>query len=146
MTNREKYAKEILDIACENEAIAVKNGVPCRCGAIECSECDLARCGSNRNDCGGKFVKWCKAECVEPPVDWSKVPIDTPILARNLGSDMWHRRHFAKYENGAVYSFGSIGTSWSNGDDVCYCECVKLATDDELNANSILRENGRKEK
>lgn len=28
MTNREKYAKEILDIVCEGSDVAVKNGVP----------------------------------------------------------------------------------------------------------------------
>lgn len=75
----------------------------------------------------------------------SSLPVDTPILVRNLGSDMWLRMHFAKYENGAVYSFRSGGTSWTNGGDVCYCEYVKLAADDELNANSILRADRRKE-
>ena len=42
MTNREKYAKELLDIACGGTPIAVKNGVPCACdGTIRCDECDL---------------------------------------------------------------------------------------------------------
>lgn len=142
MTNREKYAKKILDIVCEGHDLAVKDRIPCKCTEIKCNQCDLNVPGR----CREKFAEWCNSEYVEHSVDWSKVPIDTPILVRNLGSDMWLRMHFAKYENGAVYSFRSRGTSWTNGGDVCYCEYVKLATDDELNANSILRADGRKEK
>lgn len=142
MTNREKYAKKILDIVCAGKRIAVKNGVPCDCSETDCGECDLSH---GDGHCSGELVEWCNSEYVEPPVDWSKVPVDTPILVRNLGSDMWLRRHFAKYKNGAVYSFGSMGTSWSNGGNVCYCECAKLAADDELKANSILRADRREE-
>ncbi len=43
MTNREKYAKEILNIACAGKRIAVKNGVPCDCSATDCGECDLGQ-------------------------------------------------------------------------------------------------------
>lgn len=40
MTNREKYAKKILDIAYAGSPISVKKGVPCKCEAM-CDECDL---------------------------------------------------------------------------------------------------------
>lgn len=68
MTNREKYAKEILDIVCAGEDIAIKNGVPCVCDAIECSECDLG--GGCK--CNGDFIKWCKAECNEISGGWQE--------------------------------------------------------------------------
>ena len=128
MTNREKYAKEILNIACAGKRIAVKNGVPCDCSATDCGECDLSQGDSH---CSGELV------------DWSKVPIDTPILVRDLENEKWTKRHFAKYEGGKVYAFRNGGTSWS----VCWPACweqAKLATDDKLNANSILREDRRK--
>lgn len=141
MTNREKYAKEILNIACAGKRIAVKNGVPCDCSATDCGECDLSQGDSH---CSGELVEWCNSKYIEPPVDWSKVPIDTPILVRDLENEKWTKRHFAKYEGGKVYAFRNGGTSWSGCWPVCW-EQAKLATDDELNANSILRADGRKE-
>ena len=142
MTNREKYAKEILNIACAGKRIAVKNGVPCDCSATDCGECDLSH---GDGHCSGELVEWCNSEYVEPPVDGSKVPIDTPILVRDLENEKWTKRHFAKYEGGKVYAFRNGGTSWSGCWPVCW-EQAKLATDDELNKNSILRADGRKEK
>lgn len=140
MTNREKYAKEILDIACAGKRIAVKNGVPCDCSATDCGECDLSH---GDGHCSGELVEWCNSKYIEPPVDWSKVPIDTPILVRDLENEKWTKRHFAKYEGGKVYAFRNGGTSWSGCWPVCW-EQAKLATDDKLNANSILREDRRK--
>lgn len=141
MKNREKYAKEILDIACTGHIVAVKNGVPCMCKAISCSECDL----NTTAGCDYNFIKWCNSECVELPTDWSKVPVDTPILIRDSGDGTWYKRHFAKYEDGKVYAFCDGQTSWSGNSPVCW-EQAKLATDDELNANRILRADGREGK
>ena len=128
MTNREKYAKEILDIVCEGKRIAVKNGVPCDCSATDCGECDL---GQGDSHCSGELV------------DWSKVPIDTPILVRDSEAVFWVKRHFARYQNGVVVAFRDGRTSWSSIENCCW-KYAKLATDDELNANSILRADRRK--
>ena len=140
MTNREKYAKEILDIVCEGSDVAVKNGVPCKCNKITCRECDF----DNTAVCLNNRVKWFKAEYVEPPVDWSKVPIDTPILVRDSENEKWIKRHFAKYEGGKVWAYRNGTTSWTNNGIYCWT-FEKLAADDELNANSILRADRRKE-
>lgn len=61
-------------------------------------------------------------------VDWSKVPVDTPILVKNSYDGCWHKRYFAKYENGAVFAFSCGSTQWSNGGDtpIHYAE-AKLA-------------------
>lgn len=141
MTNREKYAKEILDIACAGEPVAVKNGVPCMCGAISCDECDL----NNDAGCNNNLVRWCNSEYGEPTVDWSKVPIDTPILVKDMYKDEWKKRHFAGYKNGKVYAYHNGFTSWTENSVTCCWEHAKLATDDELDENSILRADGRKE-
>lgn len=141
MTNREKYAKKILDIVCAGKRIAVKNGVPCDCSATECGECDLSQGDSH---CSGELVEWCNSKYIEPPVDWSKVPIDTPILVRDLENEKWTKRHFAKYEGGKVWAYRNGTTSWTNNGIYCWT-FEKLAADDELNANSILRADGRKE-
>ena len=46
-------------------------------------------------------------------VDWSKIPVDTPILV-SKDKIKWERRYFAKYENGAVFAFRGGATSWSD--------------------------------
>ena len=68
MTNREKYAKEILDIACAGEPVAVKNGVPCMCDAISCDECDL----NNDAGCSNNLARWCNSEYVESSIGWQE--------------------------------------------------------------------------
>ena len=141
MTNREKYAKEILNIACAGKRIAVKNGVPCDCSATDCGECDL---GQGDSHCSGELVEWCNSKYIESPVDWSKVPVDTPILVRDLENEKWTKRHFAKYEGGKVWAYRNGTTSWTNNGIYCWT-FEKLAADDELNANSILRADRRKE-
>lgn len=141
MTNREKYAKKILDIVCTGNEVAAKNGVPCDCSATDCRECDF----NGISVCRNARVAWLNSEYIEPSVDWSKVPIDTPILVRDLENGRWRKRHFAKYEGGKVYAFERGRTSWSQDEAIYSWEYAKLATDDELNANSILRADRRKE-
>lgn len=43
MKNKEKYAKEIVEIVCEGCALAVskETGKPVKCVNIKCSECTL---------------------------------------------------------------------------------------------------------
>ena len=100
MLNREKYAKEILDIACNGDKIAVRNGKMTSCDNLLCKDCDFGY-----SDCNEKILKWANSEYVEPPVDWSKVAVDTPILVRNSREEAWRKRYFAKYENGTVYAW-----------------------------------------
>ena len=68
-------------------------------------------------------------ECKEPEVDWSKVEVDTPILVRNDGVK-WVKRHFAKYENGLVYTWKDSHTSWTT-EDMTEWDYAKLAEDEE---------------
>lgn len=66
MKNKEKYAKEIMDIACSGNRIAVikEKGyiVPCNC--VICSVCSF--CGSI--DCRKSIKDWLESEYVEKPV------------------------------------------------------------------------------
>lgn len=52
-------------------------------------------------------------------VDWSNLPVDTKVMVSYDGEN-WYNNHFAKYENGTVYTWIGGGTSWStssvNGD------------------------------
>lgn len=112
MTNKEKYGKEILDIACTGDHVAMRksdNVIVC-CRKLECLDCAFNTHGKFCND---EIEKWANSEYVEPPVDWSKVEVDTPILVRDSEEAAWGKRHFARYENGIVYAWSSGSTSWS---------------------------------
>lgn len=48
----------------------------------------------------------------EPPVDWSKVPVDTKILVSH-DKEKWLRRYFAKFEDGKVFAWSYGQTSFT---------------------------------
>lgn len=128
MLNREKYAKEIIDIETLSR-FALKNGRPVQCCDIHCAECDF-HCSS---DCETEAVRWLNAEYAEPPVDWSKVAVDTPILVRDSEEEAWRKRHFAKYEDNTVYAWSGGSTSWSTcrSSDIVNWKMAKLAECEE---------------
>ena len=136
MLNREKYAKEIIEIACNGGNIAVVNGKLENCRKTQCNECNFN--GGTIRDCEIKTRKWANSEYVEPiepPVDWSKVPVDTPVFVtdrKDAAESEWKKRYFAKYENGMVYTWANGATSWS-GEIVSSWMYAKLAESEEVN-------------
>lgn len=129
MKNREKYADEIINIAVRSR-LALKDGKPFRCANMKCSECGFF---SPDHSCRFKARKWLDSEYVAPPVDWSKVAVDTPILVKDSKEDMWEKRHFAKYEDNTVYAWYRGTTSWSacKSDDILAWKMAKLAEGEE---------------
>lgn len=110
MLNKEKYAKEIIEIACKGDYIGMKNGVLCPCNDINiCEHCDFCNEGA---PCKESVKKWANSEYKEHEIDWSKVPIDTCILITDsYGNTI--KRHFAKYDNKTIYAYPDGTTSWS---------------------------------
>lgn len=112
MTNREAY-KDKLD-GMLAMILAVSKGKPVLCDDMCCRECDFkGRCIRRKE----AVLNWLNAEYQELSADWSKVPIDTPVLASNDGEN-WYRRYYAGTDgdgNPKVYSFGQ--TSWSGMDE-----------------------------
>ena len=55
MKNKEKYAKEIVEIACSGDTIAVTKEGECvvRCSGTACSECLFVRC-----NCANEMKEW----------------------------------------------------------------------------------------
>ena len=135
MTNKEKYAKEILDIACTGDNVAMRksDNVIVGCKKLKCSDCAFTTHG--KCDCNDMIEKWANSEYVEPPVDWSKVAVDTPILVKDVKSGEWNRGYFAMYENGTVFTWYHGATSWSaEGDsDIASWKYAKLAESEEKN-------------
>ena len=128
MLNREKYAKEILDIVCEGDNFGLQNGKPVPCNNIKCRGCEFYSA-----DCRANTRTWVNREYVEPPVDWSKVAVDTKILVRDHEDNVWVHRYFAKYEGGKIYAWSDGLTSWSDAGsiNVSAWECAKLAESEE---------------
>lgn len=134
MTNREKYAERILDIAVTGHSIAVdKRGNFYKCSDLECEDCIFSMVEQDNCYCGEKIKKWSEQEYVESPVDWSKVPVDTKILVRDSETGQWEKRHFAIYENNIVFAWDGGCTSYSADgyDDAVGWKYAKLAEEVE---------------
>ena len=134
MTNKEEYGNEIIELAVNTGMFALKNGNPAICKEIKCEECDFYESDS----CKGStynFREWLNSEYVEPPIDWSKVAVDTPILVRDSEKESWRKRYFAKYENGKVYTWLGGATSWSaeRSSNVTVWKMAKLAESEKKN-------------
>ena len=129
MTNKEKYADKIIEIAVMSK-LALKDGKPVPCAEMRCSECGFF---SVDYSCRHNVCKWLDSEYVAPPVDWSKVAVDTPIFVRDSEKVMWRKRHFAKYENGIVFAWENGLTSWSaySSSDISAWKMAKLAESEE---------------
>ena len=112
MLNKEKYAKEILDIVCQDGTIpAVVNNVPIKCtDALDCYDCKFYY----NDDCINAFIKWANSKYKEREIDWNKVPVDTPIYVWDDGNT--YKRYFAGYDkiNNMIIAFDNGGTSWSS--------------------------------
>lgn len=136
MKNREKFRDEIVRALGDDEVV---NGKTCRfvkdnviprfvpeenvrenpCGFLTCETCSKM------------FAFWLEEEYVEPPVDWSKVPVDTLVRVQYDKSNKWILRYFKGYEHGAVapyVTWASGTTSATSGgleEHWKYCELVE---------------------
>ena len=112
MLNKEKYAKEIIDIACNGDSIGMMNGILYPCNTIKsCKHCDFYDI-ETKILCTENIKKWANSEYKEREIDWNKVPVDTCILITDsYGYTL--KRHFAKYDNKKIYAYPDGTTSWS---------------------------------
>lgn len=139
MTNKEKYGNEIMELAVNNLSLGLRDGKPTLCTKIRCEDCDFNE--ESIGECKGGaygFREWLNSEYAEPPVDWSKVAVDTPILVRDHENREWTRRHFAKIKNGTVFAWRGGATSWSEDDEVTIpWKYAKLAESEEKKRLSV---------
>lgn len=125
MTNYKNQKERIDAILNSNNRIAIDidtNEIT-TCRSLACSRCLF--CG-DYNECYKNTIKWLLAEYKEPEIDWSKVPVDTPVLVSDNNRD-WYHRHLAKVIENRPYIWGDGRTSWTtDGNDVLY-KYIKLA-------------------
>ena len=104
MKNYEKYLEEIID------SLGI-SGMSCyfihrRVFHEEtCNDRDCVTCNK-------RVKEWLKEE-YNPQIDWSKVPVDTPVIVISDGG-VSYCRHFAKFENNEIYVFNAGATSWTS--------------------------------
>ena len=69
MKNKEKYVREIAEIACEGGGVAVseETGKPVQCVNIRCSRCAFLS-KSRYKTCIDHRKAWAESECIEKPV------------------------------------------------------------------------------
>nr|DAM50684.1 MAG TPA: Exonuclease V - a 5' deoxyribonuclease [Caudoviricetes sp.] len=127
MTNREKFKDELDEMLLA--FLAVVEEKPAHCEDMDCQECDFRGKCPVREKC---VIDWLNAEYQDPPVDWSKVPIDTPVLVSDDG-EKWHKRYYAGVGDDGdpkVYSFGQTSWSGTDGARISY-EFMRLAEGNE---------------
>ena len=134
MKNREKFEKEIMDIACSGHSIAFdeETNKLTACNHMLCGNCAFH---SSISSCRDKCKKWSESEYKAPEVDWSKVPVDTPILVRDDKCDKWINRYFAYYRDGKVFAYDCGATSWSVDNSFTNTnrwEYAKLANEEDV--------------
>lgn len=114
MKNKEKFAKEIIEITCSGDILAMSDGVLRGCNGLKCKECNFY---NGNLGCGKKRIKWAESEYIEPryETDWASVPVDTPVI--NSNGD---RYYFSKYNNimDVIYVFMYGCTSWSSKNSI----------------------------
>ena len=122
MKNYEKYADEIREF--EGSNFCNDFIVPHILKSKKCcnTPCDL---------CHMLQMLWLLEDYKEPEVDWSQVEVDTPILVRDYESQEWDARHFAKYEDGVIYTWDGGSTSWTSRGNVTEWKYAKLAESEE---------------
>lgn len=110
MKNKEKFTKEIIEIAATGSSIAMCNGVLRECRGLPCSQCEFYDGGAL---CDSKCKAWAESEYVEPKyeIDWASVPVDTPVIIKGIKSS---RRYFSRIlPDGRISIFSHGRTSWS---------------------------------
>lgn len=132
MTNFEKCKRQLSEFIVNNKdsTPAIVNGKIAHCGDTSCDKCEFSKKRYLGLDCFSRMLLWLCEEYQEPEptVDWSKVAVDTKVLVSDDG-EQWHKRYFAKYENGMGYCWNNGATSWTTGLMEVW-EYTKLAEED----------------
>lgn len=110
MLNKEKFAKEIIEIVTNGNSndIAVVDGKPCVCGNTRCKDCDF-----NGITCDKELNEWANSEYKEIEIDWDRVPVDTPVLVWNYDKKYKKKRYYAGRDGTKFMTFDLGATSWS---------------------------------
>lgn len=126
MKNKEKYAKEIVEIACEGHKLAVskETGKPVQCAAImNCSKCALN--AGNYSSCVDNRKEWAESEYIEKQVISKR---DRAFLDFLMGK----YEYIARDKTGYLYVYSAkpdkrdIFWSRNNGEYFGFNNCIEI--------------------
>lgn len=123
MTNYEKYKDDIEKLGNKRVAFDKFKNKIVKCAGFACDDCAFYR---YYDDCKLGAMKWAAEEYKDTEVDWSKVPVDTPVLVSNDGKE-WSRRHFSRVVNGIPHTWMYGSTSWTAHNNEITYHYIKLA-------------------
>ena len=109
MLNKEKYAKEIAEIAVNNETIALKDNKPISCRKIKCIDCEQNVHGYGCSM--KKLTEWANSEYKEPILDEAEKEYLSAVI-KPFRKDVEYIVKLPKFEwiQEAIYIH--IGRSW----------------------------------
>ena len=139
MLNKEKFAKEIMELALNHETVSIAtDGRLIPCGRVPCDYCKLyghyewSNSPLIRNKCKDAFIRWANSEYKEPEIDWERVPVDTPVLVWDRDGSNKLKRHYAGLRNGCFVTFDNGETSWSFSGEISSWLNCELARKEDI--------------
>lgn len=128
MTNYESIEPDkVKNIFARSFAVNRETGEVLKCENLLCDHCLFYGSG-----CGETRLKWLDQPVLDPEkdIDWSKVPVDTPVVvwnSDNCSDNCSYNRYFSGIKNGCFGAYADGRTSWSSiTDQICYWYHCKL--------------------
>lgn len=109
---------EVKDVFSKSFAIDKRTHKAEACNKLDCVNCLFYE----SDDCMKAKKDWLDQKAFDPEkdIDWSKVPVDTPVLVWNKDTDKELRRYFCEISGSYIFRTFAIGkTSWSADEDGC---------------------------
>lgn len=138
MLNKEKFAKEIMELALNHETVSIAtDGRLIPCGQVPCDYCKLyghyewSNSPLIGNKCTDNFIRWANSEYKEPEIDWERVPVDTPVLVWDNFETNKSKRYYAGLNGRYYMAFDCGATSWSSdGKTTLWLNCELVRKED----------------
>lgn len=109
MKNKEKYAKEIVEIACEGNEVAVskETGKPVRCVDMRCSLCAINLNEDKYKTCTDYRKEWAESEYIKRTVISKKDRAFLEYLKEEF-------KYIVRYKDGTLFAYKDGLTNWFN--------------------------------
>ena len=111
MTNYESVEPDkVKEVFARSFAVDKRTGKVKTCSKWDCVNCLFYE----SNDCIKAREDWLDQPVFdhEKDIDWSKVPVDTPVIVWN--TDEEYRRYFSGIKDGRFFAYADGRTSWSS--------------------------------
>lgn len=131
MKNKEKYAKEIVEIACEGNEFAVskETGKPVRCVDMRCSLCAINLNEDEYKTCTDYRKEWAESEYIEKSV--IVISKKDRAFLEYLKEEF---KYIVRHRDGTLFAYKDQLTTWFRLDcrfDVCF-PMIKWECNEEI--------------